>query len=266
MPYTGNLMKDARYPTTRLAPGPVDPGHTAGREEDNPSPFGGGTAPVGPDWGNPGLWVAPEEAAPQSGAQPNHGGHMGPHRQPLVNPRIGWVDSQRVAADQMLTAHGCSDASTAQQQPEVPRFQFQGQGNVVERRGGQHGWEEGMSGPLARGPNVYGQNNPPTEVYDGAGMRYGFDTITFGNYITPHRFERNYRIRAVAREEIHMPVDTPAIQDAAPYTSFSSGTQTAESPWMRPRLWAPPASTAMSDATMAAESDTAGQFASDGWA
>lgn len=267
MPYTGALVKAARYPTTDVAPGPVDPGHEAGKEEDNPNPFAGGKAGPGPDWGSPGLWVAPETTAPQSGTRPATGGHWAGDTPGLIQPRLGWVAASAVARDQITYAHSRRDASTDQQIPHVPRFQFRGQGNTVDRIEGTSGWETGLTGPLARGPNVYAQNNPPTEVYGGAGMRDGYDVVTFGQYQTPLPLERRYRIRAVAREEVHLPVDTPPITDAAPYTSWSSGTQTAAQATMRPRLWSPPSTTAMSDATMAGQADVTGsEWASDGWA
>lgn len=267
MPYTGNLKRQqARYPTTVLAGGSVDGGHAAGAEPDSGDMWAGGAAEPGPDYGNPGQWIDGGPGAPQTAVRPDAQSHVSTTAQGLTPPQLGWVAGAQVAQRQMLAAHSARDAATVLNQPVIPLFDFRGQRNTVEKVEGNRGWDTAQSGALARGSNVYAQNNPPTEVYGGEGMRYGYDCVTFGYYETPLRFERNYRIRALAREEVHFPVDTPAIQNAAPYTGFSSGTQIAKPVLFNfPRLFAPASTSAISDSTMAQqEPQPDSGFAQDG--
>lgn len=267
MPYTGNLVMSARYPTSNMSVG-VSEEHRAGAAPDDADLFGG-SAPAGPgpDYGSPGRWVDPELGAPQTaGLRYDPQSHVSRTAPRLTAPRLGWVEAQQVAQAQMLAAHSARDSATEASKPREQQFEFRGQRNLVNRQEGQRSWEPGLSGPLARGANSYAQNNPSTIVYDGEGMRYGYDVLTWGEYRTPVPFERRYRIRAVAREEVHFPVDTPVIDNARPGGNFGSGTQTTHKPWSIPRLFAPPSAHAMSDVTMSTQGDaTAGGFAADGW-
>ncbi|MBW5252047.1 hypothetical protein JGS39_24110 [Streptomyces sp. P01-B04] len=266
MVYSGNLVQQARYPTVALSVA-LSGDHAAGAEPDDADMFGG-TAPAGPgpDYGSPGLWVAPETAAPASGMPMDPSSHWAYDAPALTPPRLGWVDAQYVARDQMLKSHGAVDASTVTSLPREPQFQFQGQGNIVNRQQGQTSWEPELSGPLARGPNSYAENNPSTEVYDGAGMRLGYDTLTWGEYSSPGPQQMQYQLRAVGAEEVNFPVDTPAIPNSAPYSGWGTGTQIQQSPYGSiPRLFAAPSTSAISDATMAEQQDAGGEFSSDGW-
>ena len=267
MPYTGNLVQEARYPTVELS-ARLHPEHVAGAAPDDADMWGGSARPEpGPDYGSPGLWVAPETEAPQTPGRPDPQSHTSPTAPRLTPPRLGWVEAQQVARDQMMAAHSARDSGTDASLPREAQFTFTGQGNIVNRQMGQRSWEPGLSGPLARGRNSYAQNNPPTEVYGGEGMRYGYDVLTWGEYSSPTVQAMRYTLRAVGREEVHFPVDTPVIENARPGGNFGSGTQTARSPFGGlPRIFQPPAVTAMSDVTMAQEQTTGmSDFASDGW-
>lgn len=267
MTYTGNLIQSARFPTVELSAG-LKSDHAAGAEPDDADVFGG-SAPAGPgpDYGSPGLWVAPETQAPGSGMPLDASSHWTYDGPALTPPRLGWVDAGYVARDQMMKSHSARDASTARAIPTEPQFQFRGQGNIVNRQMGQASWEPGLSGPLARGSNSYDENNPPTEVYDGAGWRRGYDTLTWGEYTSPTVQQMRYQLRAVATETVHFPVDTPAVPNAVPGGGWGTGTQTQLSPYgSTPRLFAPPSQSAISDATMAQQSEPVSEFVSDGWA
>lgn len=266
MPYTGNLVRQSRYPTVELSSG-LKMDHAAGAEPDDADMFGGSApAQPGPDWGSPGLWVAPERDAPHTGVHPDPTGHWAPSAPALTPPRLGWVDAQYVARDQMIASHSARDASTDQSYPTEPQFLSRGLGAIVNRQQGQRSWEPGLSGPLARGSNSYAQNNPATEVYDGEGMRYGYDVLTWGEYTSPTVQAMQYNLRAVGREEVHFPVDTPEVKDPGPFSGFGTGTMTAQSPFGNwPRLFTPPGTSAMSDVSMASQGETDSPFASDGW-
>jgi hypothetical protein len=266
MTYTGNLVQNARYPTVALSAGLL-PDHQAGAEPDDADIFGGnGPAPAGPDWGSPGMWVAPETAAPQSGTRPDPSSHWAYSAPSLTPPSLGWVDAQYVARDQMMNSHSAVDAATASSLPTEAQFRFTGQGNIVNRQEGQVSWEPELSGPLARGNNSYSENNPSTEVYGGAGWRRGYDTLTWGEYSSPGPQQMQYQLRAVGAEEVSFPVDTPALQNPGPYSGWGTGTQVQQSPYgSTPRLFAAPSTSAISDATMAQQADPTGDFSSDGW-
>lgn len=266
MAYTGNLVSQARYPTVELS-APLHPEHTAGAVPDDADVFGGhAPAGPGPDYGSPGLWVGAEESAPHTPGRPDPQSHTSPTAPRLTPPRLGWVAAQGVARDQMMAAHSARDSGTDASLPREPQFTFTGQRNIVNRVQGLGPWEPGMSGPLARGRNGYDQNNPPTVVYDGAGMRLGYDTVTWGEYRSPTVQAMRYRLRAVGREEVHFPVDTPAIEGARPGRGWGTGIQTAVSLPNKPRLFQAPGVSAMSDVTMAEDqADDGGGFASDGW-
>lgn len=267
MPYTGNLVASARYPTVDLST-PLDGAHAAGAAPDDADMFGG-SAPAGPgpDYGSPGIWVAPEQTAPGSGVHPDRAGHWADSAPALTPTRLGWVEGQYVARDQLLSSHSATDSGTEQSYPREAQFLSAGLGTIVNRQPGQHSWEPGLSGPLARGSNSYAQNNPSSEVYDGEGMRYGYDVLTWGEYRSPTKQAMEYNLRAVARQDVAFPVDTPALADPAPYSGFGTGTQTQRSPYGSwPRLFTPPNTSAISDATMATQQPPADNgFASDGW-
>lgn len=268
MPYTGNLAQTARYPSVDLAPR-LDGAHAAGAVPDDHDIWGSqDPAGPGPDYGNPGMWVGGDDAGPQGGTgwRPDPTAHEAPAPPRLDPPRAGWVANQQIAAREMMRTHSARDADLTLSLPVQTQFLFAGQRNEVDRQQGQHTWESGLTGPLARGRNGYAQNNPPTIVYDGAGMRYGYDTLTWGYYRTPLPMQMRYALRAVASQTVAFPVDTPAtLQNSR--TSFSSGTQIAAPVnWARPRLYAPPSSTSISDATMAAApAEPSDTFATDGW-
>lgn len=266
MPYTGNLAKTARYPTNDLS-ADIAPDHAAGKTPDAMDLWGAqDPAGPGPDYGSPGLWVGVQQDAPQSAWRPDPMRHTAPDPPRLDPARVGWVAAQQVAAREMLRTHSASDADTILSMPVQPSFDFAGQRNSITRQEGVTSWEPGLSGPLARGRNSYAQNNPPTEVYGGAGMRRGYDTITYGFYRTPLPMQMQYHLRAVAGQTVQFPVDTPQVSPNM-RTSFSTGTQTAR-PVLHsiPRLYAAPSSTSISDATMAAAPPVeAAGFASDGW-
>lgn len=270
MPYTGNLAQTARYPTVALS-APIHDDHAAGAAPDDADMWGGqAPAGPGPDWGSPGLWVDREQAPPQSGSRPDAQSHVSLTGPRMDANRLGWVMAQQAGQAQMLASHAVRDAGTDLSLPRESQFQFLGQRNAVDRQQGQRSWEPGLSGPLARGRNSYAQNNPPTEVYGGEGMRYGYDTLTWGEYRTPLPMAMKYGLRAVGMEQVHFPVDTPPVADPSMRSSFSSGTQTARNVLFNvPRMYAPPSSTSISDATMAAQGDAQGDggdgFASDGW-
>lgn len=266
MPYTGNIMQEARYPTVAMSAS-LHTEHTAGSVPDDADLFGGsGPAGPGPDYGSPGLWVDPSTAAPQTTERPDAQTHHAATAPRLTPPRLGWVQAQQVARDQMMAAHSARDADTAASLPREDQFTFAGQRNLVNRQQGQRSWEAGLSGPLARGRNSYAQNNPSTPVYGGEGMRYGYDVLTWGEYRSPTVQRMRYTLRAVGREQVHFPVNTPPVQDPRPFTGFGSGTQRfSAGPFNRPRLFQPPAVTAISDVTMAESQAVAGDFASDGW-
>lgn len=267
MAYTGNLVQQARYPTVALSAGLKDD-HAAGAEPDDADIFGG-SAPAGPgpDYGSPGLWVGPTPETPGSGLPVDESSHWAHTAPALTPPRLGWVDAQYVSRDQMLKAHGARDAATVTSLPSENQFTFRGQANLVNRQEGQASWEPELSGPLARGSNSYAQNNPGTEVYGGAGMRRGYDTLTWGEYSSPFPQQMQYQLRAVGREEAYFPVDTPAVTDPVPGGGWGTGTQTQLSPYGSiPRLFSAPNTSAISDATMAEQDAPAdGGFASDGW-
>lgn len=267
MPYTGNLMNQGRYPTMDLSTG-LRSDHTAGAEPDDPDLWGG-SAPAGPgpDYGQPGVWVAdPDPAAPHSGVPVETSSHWAESAPSLTPTRLGWVDAQYVSRDQMMAAHSHRDPGTDRAYPQEAQFTSAGLGTIVNRQLGQRSWEPELSGPLARGANSYAQNNPATEVYSGEGMRYGYDVMTWGEYRSPTKQISEYHLRALAREEVNFPVDGPAVDNPAPFTPFGTGTQTQLSPYgSRPRLFAAPGPNAMSEASMAAEAPADGGFASDGW-
>jgi hypothetical protein len=266
VPYTGNLALTARFPSVNLS-SDIAPDHAAGKVPDDNDLWGGQTpAGPGPDYGSPGLWVGVQQDAPQAPWRPDPMGHMAPDPPRLDPPRVGWVAAQQVAAREMMRTHGATDADLYLSLPRQPDFDFVGQANSVVRQEGLTSWEPGLSGPLARGRNSYAQNNPPTEVYGGAGMRLGYDTITYGFYRTPIPMQMQYHLRAVAGQRVQFPVDTPQVTPNM-RTSFSTGTQIAR-PVLHaiPRLYASPSATSISDATMAAAPAVdPGGFASDGW-
>lgn len=266
MAYTGNLAQTARYPTVNLS-ADIAPDHAADKVPDDADLWGGqNPAGPGPDYGSPGLWVGVQQDAPQAPWRPDPTGHTAPDPPRLDPVRLGWVASQQVAAREMMRTHSAHDADLRLSLPVERNFEFRGQGNAVIRQQGQHSWEPGLTGPLARGRNSYAQNNPPTEVYGGAGMRYGYDTLTWGAYKSPVPMQMQYHIRAVAGQTVQFPVDTPQVTPNM-RTSFSTGTQIAR-PVLHaiPRLYAPPSATSISDATMAgAPAPEPSGFASDGW-
>lgn len=265
MPLTGNLVQTARYPTVALS-APLSGDHTAGAVPDAKDIFGGDApAEPGPDYGTPGVWVAPEETTPHTPWRPDRLTHQAATAPRLTPERLGWVEAQYVARDQMMIAHGYSDASTALKEPQQPEVESAGAGNIVNRQQGLTSWESGLSGPLARGRNSYAQNNPGTVVYDGAGLRLGYDVLTWGEYHSPTKQAMEYQLRAVPRQTVTFPVDTPPVQDPMPFTSPFSGTQTALSPYGgRPRLFTPPNTSGMSDVAMATAPAPTSTFASDG--
>lgn len=266
MPYTGNLVNNSRYPVVALS-APLHPEHTAGAVPDDADVFGGSApAEPGPDYGSPGLWVDAGEASPDTPGRPDPQSHTAPTSPKLTPPRLGWVDAQQVARAQMMASHSARDSGTAASLPAEPQFTFSGQGNLINRQQGLGPWEPGLTGPLARGRNGYDQNNPSSIVYDGAGMRLGYDVFTWGEYKSPTVQRMRYMLRAVGREEVHFPRDTPAIENARPGGGWGTGTQTAAFLPNRPRLFQPPGTNAMSDVVMAQDrADDGGGFASDGW-
>jgi hypothetical protein len=266
MPYTGNLAISARYPAVDLS-ADIEPAHAAGRAPDAADMWGGqNPAAPGPDYGRPGLWVGGDDtSAPQAPWRPDPTGHTAECPPRLDPPRAGWVEAQQVAAREMMRTHSADDAELYLSLPQERQFAFLGQTNTVTRQEGQRSWEPGLTGPLARGRNSYAQNNPATAVYGGEGMRYGYDTITYGYYRTPLPMMMRYRLRALATQSVQFPVDTPPVDNPSMRASFSSGIQIAR-PVLNavPRLYAPPSSTSISDATMAAAPVEASDvFASD---
>jgi hypothetical protein len=266
MPYTGNIMNRGRYPTMDLSTG-LRADHSAGAEPDDPDLWrGSAAAGPGPDYGSPGVWVDSGPDAPHTGERVESTSHWSDSHPGLTPTRLGWVDSQYVARDQMMAAHSHRDPGTERSYPREAQFTSAGLGTIVNRQQGQASWEPGLSGPLARGSNSYAQNNPASEVYGGEGMRLGYDVLTWGEYRSPTKQISEYHLRALAREEVAFPVDTPAVPDPAPYTPFGTGTMTQLLPYgSRPRLFAAPGPNAMSEASMAAAPPPAGEFASDGW-
>jgi hypothetical protein len=267
MPLSGNLVNNARYPTVELS-APLDATHAAGAAPDDADIFGG-SAPAGPgpDYGSPGMWVAPETGTPHTGVHPDAQTHWSTTAPVLTPPRLGWVDAAYVARDQMMKSHSARDSSTSVAIPHESQFLSAGQGNIVNRQQGQMSWEPGLSGPLARGSNSYAENNPSTVVYDGDGWRRGYDTLTWGQYRSPTKQMMEYTLRALGQQDVHFPVDTPALVGQGPGGGFGSGTQIAQSPYGSvPRLYTPPNTSAISDLTMAAQGLADSGFSSDGWA
>jgi hypothetical protein len=116
---------------------------------------------------------------------------------------------------------------------------------------------------LVNGRNSYDHVNQPNEVYAGDAAnvgryRLGVKTNVFGLYQNPvGRFGQDAQLHAYTGLHPAFPTDKEQIQDAAPYTPNSQGTQH----WLPasfaqiPSLFALPSETVLTDYTTATESD-----------
>lgn len=245
MTYTGHLVRQATMPTIRRS-SPVDPVHAS--DQWWPTPWDPKPAPPMPESGavtvGGGFTQAPEAIPYTSGpmlADPTHTAGDGPT---AYDNELEW-DRQSAEIHDQVTF----------EPTRYPALLAQGTGYTVDTRDGMAGWTPPAE-VLFSGRNASPQQNPDTDLYGPAGFRTGTDTVTFGQYESPANPWAQYDLRAVEREMVTLPVDTPVPSDPGPYTSPFSGDAwfgASQPLYNEPMAYAPPSPTSISDQILAAD-------------
>jgi hypothetical protein len=129
---------------------------------------------------------------------------------------------------------------------------------------------------LVAGRNSYDATNKPNEVYEGdpanvGRYRLGVKTNVWGLYDTPlGKFGQDAQLHSYTGLHPQFPVDKPSMQDTAPYTPNSTGTDH----WLPaafaqiPSMFSLPSETVMTDATVASgdfvDSSSGSEFSDSG--
>ena len=256
MPYTGNLVRQATIPRIDQS-SPIDPVHASDQWWETPwSP-----QPAPPMPGTDAVTVGggftqgPEAVPHTVGAMladPTHTAGDGPT---AYDNELEW-DRQSAHVHDQVTFEPL----------RYPILPAQGTGYSVTTREGMSGWTPPTE-VLLGGRNASSQQNPDTELYGPSGFRPGSDTVTLGQYASPANPWASYDLRAVERETVVMPVDTPVPADPSPWTSPFSGSMWfggSQPLFNQPMMYAPPSTTSISDQILAAETSGAGTFTDDG--
>lgn len=251
--YSGSLVRSAHFAFRPPVPG-VNPEHE--RPDPDPDPFTPmqeGVQPAAFD-----VWQ-PADVSVHTEMQQRPISHWG-HLQAPVPSSVPSEVAGIAATARMIATHSAVDY-----RPDVyVPYKHADQGRIIEWTPGREPWQAGESVPdesayLQAGRNAYDRTNEPNEVYGGDApnvgrYRLGNRTEDFGVYEFWTKQGQDAELRAYTGLEPAFPVDKPRVEDSAPYTPNSSGTQTwTLDAFQVPSMFGLPSETASTDYEAATE-------------
>jgi hypothetical protein len=266
-PYSGAALRAGHYSTRPPVPG-VNVDHTT--PDPEPDPFNPVPETPGNQTGT--VWgYEPEHAGPSN--QPNFAQVPVSHwydGQPSVPSGVEYASAQQAMQERMLVDH--SAVSYVPDSIRLYQHATEGQKNeFVVGRPSMFAGSEIPDGPLkglANGHNAYDQTNAPNEVYAGDAAnvgryRLGMKTNIFGLYESPiGKFGQDALLHSYTGLHPAMPYARTRQEFTAPYTPSSSGAVywAPAAPNQKPSLFSLPSETAITDYTIADDSDYVSDF------
>lgn len=253
--YSGQVVRQnaaAHYPRFVPVAG-VDPSHLKPSDgEDIFTPeYGDGKMPEhAVD-----VWQG-VEVSPQTGTPPEPISHWTRLRNPLPMNVPSAVGATEVTG-RMVDNHSIVryDADL------YPQYKHAGETISIEYISGREPWTAGETGGsagyLLNGTNAYDQTNEPNpDVYQGESnvgrYRLGMNIHQFASYDQNGKYGQEEMVRAYSGLTPAFPVTKPRLDDYAPYTAPSSGTDTwIQNPFQAVSNFALPSETSMSDSELA---------------
>ncbi|MER7953064.1 hypothetical protein ABTY59_37365 [Streptomyces sp. NPDC096079] len=246
--YSGALTRAAHFSAYTPVQG-VDREHThPDPEPDVFDPQPEGVRPAAFD-----VWQ-PEDVTVHTDMQPRQFGHWAAVRPPvgsnIVSTLSGVLDTARMVAN-----HSQVDYRPDSYQP----YKHDSQGRSIEVTAGRMPWQTGEDVPdgsayLQAGTNAYDRTNGvKPDVYGGdqanvGRYRLGNRYEMFGLYELPGKVGQDAQLRAYTGLTPAFPMEKGPIEDPAPYTPSTRGTDTwILNPFQVPSLWSTPSETALTD-------------------
>lgn len=223
--YSGALTRSAHYAYRPPVPG-VNPEHL--KPDPDPDPFS--PVPEGVTAAPYDVWQ-PQDATPYTEMVDRPVSHWA-HLQPPVPSSVPGETAGIATTVRMIANHSQVDYRPNTYVP----YKHASQGRSIEYTPGRMPWQAGESVPdesayLQMGQNAYDRTNGTTEVYSGdepnvGRYRLGNRVEMFGLYEFWTLQGQDAELRAYTGLEPQFPVDKPRLEDSAPYTPNSRGTDT----------------------------------------
>jgi len=247
LPYSGTAARNAHYSFRPPVPG-VNPEHE--HPDPDPDPFqpvmeGVQAAPYD-------VWT-PEDIPTHTEMQDRPVDHWA-HLQPPVESAVPGEVAGIATTVRMVHNH----AQVDYRPDSYPNYKHATQGRTYRFVPGREPWQAGESvadtmAYLVMGKNAYDQTQAPNEVYGGDAVnvgryRLGYSTEDFGHYDFPQKQGQDGELRAYTGLSPAFPVDKPRLEDTAPYTPNSRGTDRYLTPAFNiPSMFALPGETSATD-------------------